>query len=53
MVMPGVAPTSQELMDNPDRTTDLGLLMLTRLADKVRITSDSAQDHTVHLHFQH
>ncbi len=53
MIMPGVAPTAQEMMDNPDRTTDLGLLMLTRLADKVRITSDSAQNHTVHLHFQH
>lgn len=53
MVMPSVVPTAQELMDNPDRTTDLGLLMLTRLADKVRITSDSAQDHTVHLRFQH
>lgn len=53
MIMPGVAPTPQALMDNPDRTTDLGLLMLTRLADKVRITSDSGQDHSVHLHFQH
>lgn len=53
MTMPGVAPTLQELMDDPDRTTDLGLLMLTRLADQVRITSDSGQNHTVHLHFQH
>ena len=50
---PGAAPTPQEMMDNPDRTTDLSLLLLTRLADKVRITSDKGHDHTVHLHFQH
>jgi len=52
---PGAAPTPQEMMDNPDRTTDLRLLLLTRLADKVRITSDKGHGHghTVHLHFQH
>ena len=52
---PGAAPTPQEMMDNPDRTTDLSLLLLTRLADKVRITSDKGHGHghTVHLHFQH
>ena len=50
---PGAAPTPQEMMDNPDRTTDLSLLLLTRLADTVRITSDKGHDHTVHLHFQH
>jgi NCS2 family nucleobase:cation symporter-2 len=50
---PGAAPTPQEMMDNPDRTTALSLLLLTRLADKVRITSDKGHDHTVHLHFQH
>ena len=53
MVMPGAAPTPQELLADPDRTTDLGLLMLTRLADTVRITSPSDQEHSVHLHFQH
>jgi len=52
---PGAAPTPQEMMDNPDRTTDLSLLLLTRLADTVRITSDKGHGHghTVHLHFQH
>jgi hypothetical protein len=50
---PGAAPTPQEMMDNPGRTTDLSLLLLTRLADTVRITSDKGHDHTVHLHFQH
>jgi len=49
----GAAPTPQEMMDNPDLTTDLSLLLLNRLADTVRITSDKGHDHTVHLHFQH
>jgi xanthine permease XanP len=53
MQIPAAAPTAEEMFENPDLALDLGLVLVNRLADRVRVTSLSENEHALRLHFQH
>lgn len=53
MEIPSVAPTPEEMLENLDLVLELGPLLITKLADRVRTGSDGADAHVVQLHFQH
>lgn len=46
-------PSPEELLENPDRVFELRGALLRHMADRLRITTEAGNRHTVNLHFQH
>lgn len=53
MKIPESIPTPEEMLDNIDLALELGPVLILKLADRVKTSSNGSEDHVVKLHFQH